>query len=59
VNIGGATFPDLVWGYMEPIPEIPKIRGLLCFFHERGCDIYVDGELVARPRTKWASDLRS
>jgi uncharacterized protein (DUF427 family) len=59
VNIGGATFPDLVWGYMEPIPEIPKIRGLLCFFHERGCDIYVDGELVPRPRTKWASDLRS
>jgi uncharacterized protein (DUF427 family) len=58
VNIGGEVFPDLVWGYMEPIAEIPKIKGLLCFFHERGCDIYVDGELVPRPRTKWASDLR-
>ena len=58
VKIGDETFADLVWGYMEPIPEIPKIKGLLCFFHERGCDIYVDGELVARPWTKWSSDLR-
>ena len=58
VNIGGEMFADLVWGYMEPIPECPKIKGLLCFFHERGCDIYVDGELVAQPKTKWAHALR-
>lgn len=59
VKMGNETFNDLVWGYMNPIPEIPKIKGLLCFFHERGCDIYVDGELVPRPKTKWASALRS
>jgi uncharacterized protein (DUF427 family) len=58
LQIGDEIFPDLVWGYIEPIPEIPKIKGLLCFFHERGCDIYVDGELVPRPQTKWASELR-
>jgi uncharacterized protein (DUF427 family) len=58
VNVAGETFPDLVWGYLEPIPEIPKIKGLVCFFHERGCDIYVDGELVAAPQTKWAGPLR-
>jgi uncharacterized protein (DUF427 family) len=58
VNIGGEAFADLVWGYMEPIPECPKIKGLLCFFHERGCDIYVDDELMARPQTKWAHALR-
>ena len=58
VNIGGEMFADLVWGYMEPIPECPKIKGLLCFFHERGCDIYVDDELVAPPKTKWAHALR-
>ena len=58
VNIGGETFADLVWGYIEPIPECPKIKGLLCFFHERGCDIYVDGERMARPQTKWAHALR-
>ena len=59
VQIGGEIFSDLVWGYMAPIPEIPKIKGLVCFFHERGCDIYVDGELVPQPKTKWASALRS
>lgn len=59
VQMGNETFNDLVWGYMNPIPEIPKIKGLLCFFHERGCDIYVDGALVPRPKTKWASALRS
>jgi uncharacterized protein (DUF427 family) len=58
VKIGDESFADLVWGYMNPIPEIPKIKGLLCFFHERGCDIYVDGELIPQPKTKWASPLR-
>jgi len=58
VKLGNETFADLVWGYMEPIPECPKIKGLLCFFHERGCDIYVDGERLARPQTKWAHALR-
>jgi uncharacterized protein (DUF427 family) len=59
VKLGNETFNDLVWGYMNPIPEIPKIKGLLCFFHERGCDIYVDGEFVPPPKTKWTSALRS
>jgi uncharacterized protein (DUF427 family) len=58
VRLGNETFSDLVWGYMETIPECPKIKGLVCFFHERGCDIYVDGELVEQPKTKWASPLR-
>ena len=59
MKIGGEAFSDLVWGYMEPIAEIPKIKGLLCFFHERGCDIYVDGELMPTPQTKWAHPLRT
>jgi uncharacterized protein (DUF427 family) len=59
VQLGDETFKDLVWGYKETIPEMPKIKGLLCFFHERGCDIYVDEELIAQPKTKWASALRS
>ena len=58
VKFGNETFNDLVWGYMETIAECPKIKGLLCFFHERGCDIHVDGELVERPKTKWARALR-
>jgi len=58
VRSGDETFADLVWGYLDPIPECPKIRGLLCFFHERGCDIYADGELLPWPQTKWARALR-
>mgnify|MGYP001178116909 FL=1 len=58
VKLGGHTFDDLVWGYMEPIPECPKIKGLLCFWHERGADIYVDGELIPPPKTKWARALK-
>jgi len=58
VKIGDEAFADLVWGYMEPIPECPKIKGLLCFFHECGCEIHVDGELLPTPQTKWARPLR-
>lgn len=58
VKIDNEAFADLVWGYMEPIPECPKIKGLLCFFHECGCEIYVDGELLPTPQTKWARPLR-
>jgi len=58
VKLGDQVFDDLVWGYMEPIPECPKIKGLLCFWHERGAAIYVDGELIPAPKTKWAHPLR-
>ena len=59
IKIGGRIFEDMVWGYMEPIPECPKIKGQLAFFHERGADIYVDGEKIPTPRTKWAGDLKT
>ena len=58
VKIGDQIFDDMVWGYMETIPECPKIKGLLCFFHERGAEIYVDGEKIPAPTTKWARDLK-
>jgi uncharacterized protein (DUF427 family) len=58
VKIGDQIFADMVWGYMETIPECPKVKGLLCFFHERGAEIYVDGEKIPAPKTKWARDLK-
>jgi uncharacterized protein (DUF427 family) len=58
VKIGPDVFADLVWRYMEAIPECPKIEGLVCFFHERGAEIYVDGEKIPPPQTKWARPLR-
>lgn len=53
VTVGEQTRRNLVWGYLEPLPEIPKIRGLLSFFNEK-VDIIVDGELEQRPETEWS-----
>jgi len=44
---------DIAWSYRHPIPECPKIENLICFFDERVEAVYVDGELQARPRTRW------
>jgi len=39
---------------MEPLPECYKIRGLICFFQEREAKLFVDGEPLPKPKTKWA-----
>ena len=52
VKVDDKVYKDLVWGYPDPIPECPKIKGLLCFFNEK-VDLYVDGELQERPKTPW------
>jgi uncharacterized protein (DUF427 family) len=44
---------DILWGYPFPIPECPKIENLVSFFNEK-VDIYVDGDLQARPSTQWS-----
>lgn len=54
VKAGGKIFPDLAWSYSEPIPECPKIKGLICFFQEREATIYVDDEESPRLKTKWS-----
>ncbi len=53
VSIGDRVYKDLVWSYPDPIPECPKIKGLLCFYNEK-VDLYVDGVLQARPDTYWS-----
>jgi uncharacterized protein (DUF427 family) len=50
---GGRVAQNIVWSYPEPIPECPKIEGLLCFFNEH-VDLFVDGELQPRPITPWS-----
>ncbi len=44
LRVGGKTYRDFVWSYPRPIPEIPKIEDLLCFYNEK-VDLYVDGVL--------------
>ena len=51
-------YPDIVWSYPEPIPECPKIKGLLCFFNEQVDDIQIDGASVPRPVTPWSKDWK-
>jgi uncharacterized protein (DUF427 family) len=45
---------NIVWSYLDPIPECPKIKDLLSFYNEH-VDLYVDGELQTRPKTPWSS----
>ena len=54
VRAGGQLHRDLVWSYRDPIPENPRIAGLLCFFNEK-VDLTIDGELEDRPDTPWSS----
>jgi uncharacterized protein (DUF427 family) len=53
IKIGDELYRNYVWGYMDPVPEIPKAKGLLSFFNEK-LDIYIDGELEQRPQTLWS-----
>jgi uncharacterized protein (DUF427 family) len=48
LSAGDKTYRDYVWSYPRPIPEIPKIENLLCFYNEK-VDVYVDGKLQERP----------
>ena len=48
LRAGDRTYRDFVWAYPRPIPEIPKIENLLCFYNEK-VDLYVDGVMQGRP----------
>lgn len=53
VKVGNTTLEDVVWCYEEPIPENPRIKGLLAFFNEK-VDLVVDGVRQERPRSPWS-----
>ena len=48
VRAGGVLVPDAAWSYPDPIPQIPTVKDLVCFFTER-VDLVLDG--VPQPRT--------
>ncbi len=49
---------DLVWYYDEPLDEVGRIKGLVCFFNEK-VDIELDGELQERPDSPWSHRVKS
>jgi len=50
---GDRTFEDIAWSYPTPVPENPRIAGLICFRNEH-VDLTVDGERLERPVTPWS-----
>ena len=46
---------DVAWVYDDPLPECPKIAGLVGFFNEH-VDLTIDGEALPRPFTPWSVD---
>jgi uncharacterized protein (DUF427 family) len=54
VRAGGELHRDLAWSYPEPIPECPRIAGLVAFYDEK-VDVTLDGERLQRPITPFSS----
>lgn len=55
-EIGGKVFADIAWGYPDPIPECPKIKGLLAFWNEKVDAIFVDEREIPKIKTPWSKD---
>jgi uncharacterized protein (DUF427 family) len=53
INVGGKLYRDYIWIYRSPFPESQKIAGLVAFYNEK-VDLYLDGELQARPHTHFS-----
>jgi uncharacterized protein (DUF427 family) len=49
---------DLIWYYAEPLAEVGRIAGLVCFFNEK-VDLSLDGTEVERPVTGWSHGVKS
>jgi uncharacterized protein (DUF427 family) len=35
IRLGERVVADAVWGYLDPVPECPRIKGLMCFYPEK------------------------
>jgi uncharacterized protein (DUF427 family) len=53
VLAGDTIYKDLAWSYPTPLPESERVAGLIAFYDEK-VDVYVDGVLQDRPKTKFS-----
>src|SRR5437764_1322164 len=58
IGVGDRVVEAGAWYYPDPLPEVGRIKGLLCFFNER-VDVELDGELQERPESPWRQRVRS
>ncbi len=53
VKVGNHLVENIVWSYLNPIPECLKVKELFCFFNEK-VNVYLDSELEHRPITPFS-----
>ena len=53
IHEGDNVHKDLAWSYRTPLPESERVAGHVSFYNEK-VDIYVDGVLQDRPKTKFS-----
>jgi uncharacterized protein (DUF427 family) len=54
LRIGDRLHQDIAWCYPAPTPESARIKDYLSFFNEKVDGIFLEGQEVPRPRTKWS-----
>ena len=42
-RIDGRAWTDVAWSYQDPLPECPRIKGLVGFYNEKLDSLTVDG----------------
>ena len=52
VEIDGERVENVAWTYRYPPAEAARIAGYICFPQGK-VDLYVDGELEPKPRSRW------
>jgi len=52
IVVNGTIHTDLAWGYDTPLLESIEVAGLVSFYNEK-LDIYIDGVLEEKPKTKF------
>jgi uncharacterized protein (DUF427 family) len=52
-RVGDHLVESVAWSYRTPLPESERIAGLIAFYNER-VDLFLDGELKPRPKTKFS-----
>ena len=46
LKVGDELWPDSVWTYPFPLPEVAKIQNLVCFYDDQVDEVIVDGRVV-------------
>ena len=49
LRLGGREIADVAWGYLDPLPECPRIKGLLCFYPDKVDSIEIEPPTAAAP----------